>query len=92
MCHKRPLTDVLIGPAKASSLPAWRLLLWGVPLRTSRWTRVKTFWQRGPKEVAMVVQTPLFGICFVQQSVSISGLSWLREDGWVSAFLRRLVG
>ena len=40
----------------------------------------------------MLVQTPLFGICFVQQSVSTSGLSWLREDGWMSPFLRRLVG
>ena len=63
-----------------------------VPFRTSRLTVVKRRWRRVPEEVAMLVQTALFGICFVQQSVSNSGLTWLQEGGWAGRFFRRLVG
>jgi hypothetical protein len=40
----------------------------------------------------MYVQTALFGLCYVQHTVSTSGLSWLRQEGWAARFLRYLVG
>jgi hypothetical protein len=40
----------------------------------------------------MLVQTGLFGTCFVQPSISDSGLSWLQEEGFLARILHKLVG
>ena len=63
----------------------------GVPFRTSFLATVKRR-SHSLEEATMYVQTALFGLCYVQHTVSTSGLSWLRQEGWAARFLRYLVG